>query len=151
MTEEKTKVELEKIRKKAEIVSVIGLVLILIGAAMALWGVMIPVGAMLPDNEHITDQGMPVRDLENASYTWTADEIEKTLDTQEDWFIAALVFLLPGLALFYGMVLIAPSKREIHLIGCRKPKDYQFCPECGAANKYCPECGLKLSELKEKD
>ena len=151
MTEEKTKVELEKIRKKAEIVSVIGLALILVGGVIGLWAVMMPLGDMLPDNKHITDQGMPVRDLDNATYTWTADEFEKTLNTQGDWFTASLVFLLPGVVLFYTILAITPSKKKLHLIGCKKAKDDQFCPECGTANKYCPECGLKLSEIKEKD
>jgi hypothetical protein len=50
--------------------------------------------------------------------------------------------------LFYADLAITPSKKKVHKIICRKAKNYQFCPECGAANKYCPECGLKLSELE---
>jgi hypothetical protein len=148
MTEEKNKVELENINKKCEIVVVMALALILVGGAIALWTLMMPLSTMLPDDEHITDQGMPVRDMDNATYTWTADEFEKILDTQGTWFTAAIVFLVPGVVLFYATLAIAPSEKKLHLIGCKKAKDYQFCPECGAANKYCPECGLKLSRLE---
>ena len=148
MTEEKTKVELEKLKKKMEMVGVVGLALILVGGAIALWAVMMPLSDMLPNHEHITDQDMPIRDMENATYTWTADEFEHILNAQSGWFTAALVLLVPGIVLFYAMLLITPSDTKIHKIGCRKAKDYQFCPECGAANKYCPECGLKLSRLE---
>ena len=148
MTEEKNKIELENLKKKMDIVGIIGIALILIGGAIALWTLMMPLTDILPDDEHITDQEMPVRDMENATYTWTADEFEKILDTQSTWFTVALVFLLPGIALFYAMLVIEPSNKKLHKTGCKKAKDYQFCPECGAANKYCPECGLKLSELE---
>ena len=148
MTEEKSKVELENIKKKIEIVAIIGLALILVGGAIALWTLMMPLSDMLPNDEHITDQGMPVRDMDNATYTWTHDELQKILDTQSDWFTVAAIFLVPGVVLFYATLGITPSKKKLHKIGCRKAKDYQFCPECGGANKYCPECGLKLSELE---
>jgi len=149
-TEEKSKTELEKTVKKMVIMMIAGAVLVLIGALIVLLAIMMPLNTMLPDNEHITDSGMPVRDLDNATYTWTADEIEKTLSTQSDYFMVGLVFVAPGFALVYGTLLIMPSEKKLHSIGCKKPKDHQFCPECGAANKYCPECGLKLSRL-EKD
>ena len=148
MAEEKSKVELENLKKKMELVGIIGLALVVIGGAIALWALMMPLSAMLPDNDHITDPSMPVRDLDNATYTWTADEFEKILDTQGNWFTGAMAFLIPGIVLTYAMLLVAPSNKKMHLIGCRKAKDYQFCPECGAANKYCPECGLKLSRLE---
>jgi len=148
MAEEKNKIELENLKKKMDLVGFIGLALVVVGGAIALWALMMPLSAMLPDNDHITDKGMPVRDLDNATYTWTAEEFEKILDRQSDWFVAGLIFLVPGIALFYAMISIAPSEKKLHLIGCKKAKDYQFCPECGAANKYCPECGLKLSRLE---
>ena len=148
MAEEKNKIELENLKKKMDLVGFIGLALVVVGGAIALWALMMPLSAMLPDNDHITDKGMPVRDLDNATYTWTAEEFEKILDRQSDWFVAGLIFLVPGIALFYAMISIAPSEKKLHLIGCKKAKDYQFCPEYGAANKYCPECGLKLSRLE---
>jgi len=148
MTEEKNKVELEKMKKRMEIVSIIGLALIVIGGSIALWALMMPLNKIVPDDEHITDQGMPIRDMENATYTWTADEFKQVLDTQGNWFTSAVVFLLPGITLFYAALFITPSEKKLHQIGCKKAKDYQFCPECGAANKYCPECGLKLSRLE---
>jgi hypothetical protein len=140
MTEEKSKVELEKMSKRVEVVAVIGLALLLVGAGIALWSLISIDDKMLPDNEHITDQGMPIRDLENATYTWTSEEIEQMAKEKLDVLTLGAFLIAPGTALLYGIMFLAPSKRKLHEINCNPGEDYLD------SDKYCPECGLKLEK-----
>ena len=142
MTEEKPKsiVELENIKKKAQVVGAVGLILLVLGLGAMVFAVLSATSGMYPDNEHITDQGMPVRDLENATYTWTADEItdmaqEKLNLVLIGGFVAAI-----GMAIFYSVAVIEPSKEKLHEIGCQ-------IEEYGPT-KYCPECGYKNPDKK---
>ena len=138
MTEEKdkSKSELENIKKKAEIVGAVGLALLIIGAGIVVFAAISATSGMMPDNEHITDQGMPVRDLENATYTWTADEIADMAQEKLNLILIGGFIAGVGMAIFYSAAAIEPSKRKLHGIGCKDWTDV----------KYCPECGLKLEK-----
>lgn len=152
MTEEKSKVELEKIKKNARIAWGFGVIVALVGAMIALMSIVaLGAGGMFPDREHITDQNMPVRDFENATYTWTSKEIKDMQTEQINVTIVGGIIAGIGMAIYYTAAALEPSKKTMHKVGCKKAKDYQFCPECGAANKYCPECGLNLLKLEKKE
>ena len=145
MSEEKSKslVELEKTKKKLEVVYVIGVGLVLIGAWMVLFTVTNLDDKMIPDNEHITDQGMPIRDLENATYTWTSEEIEQMAKDKQDSMLVGAFLAVPGAALMYGGLFTIPSQRKMHEVGC-KPWDPT------SLFKYCPECGYKIADKDKK-
>lgn len=140
MTEERNKIELEKMVMKVVIVAVIGIALLLVGVAIVLSALISLDDKMIPDNEHITDQGMPIRDIENATYTWTSDEIDNMIKEKTDDMKVGVYFVAPGTALLYSAIIVVPSKTKLHQIGCKTWEDV----------KYCPECGLKMSKFQKQ-
>ena len=138
MTQEKEKgiVELEKFEKKAGVVATIGMALMLVGGMIVLWSIVSLDEKMIPDNEHMTDQNMPIRDIKNATYTWTSEEIDQMVKEKADMLLIGAFLIAPGTALLYAWIFISPSKRKMHEIGCKQYDDV----------KYCPKCGLKLEK-----
>ena len=138
MTEEKdkSKIELEKMDKRIGVMAIIGIAILLLGGTIALWSIVSLGDKMTPDDEHITDQGMPVRDIKNATYTWTSEEIDQMAKEKLEMITIGAFLVVPGVVLMYAAILIAPSKRKLHEIGCKDWTDV----------KYCPECGLKLEK-----
>jgi len=138
MTEDKGKVELEKVKKNARIVGMAGLVILLVGLVVLFMAIFTMFDKMIPDNEHITDQDLPVRDIENATYTWTADEFEDMVNEKMSFLIIGGAIAAVGMAIFYSAAIIEPSSIKLHKIGCKGEGE----------KKYCSECGLKLSRLE---
>jgi hypothetical protein len=138
MTEEtnKSKSELEKMDKRIGVMAIIGIAILLVGGGIALWSVVSLDDQMIPDDEHITDQNMSVRDIKNASYTWTSEEIDQMTKDKLETLTVGAFLVVPGATLLYAAMLIAPSKKKLHEIGCKEWSDV----------KYCPECGLKLEK-----
>ena len=90
--------------------------------------------------DHLTDDGIAYRDLDNATFTWTSEELDKLHDDTYyvQWLGGSIIGI--GLAiLFAGMILI-PSDKKTHKIQC----------DGSGEKKYCPECGLKLSRLEKE-
>ena len=140
MTEDKGKVELEKVKKAANAVALVGGVIALLGVVVLFLGLVQMNSWMFPDNEHITDQNLPIKDVKNATYTWTSEEIKHSEDQAMGLFYAGGVTAIVGVAIMYTAVIIEPSKTKIHEIGCKGDGD----------KKYCSECGLKLSRLEKE-
>jgi hypothetical protein len=140
MTEDKGKVELEKVKKAANTIAVIGGTIVLLGLVILFVGLIQMNTWMFPDNEHITDQNLPIKDVKNATYTWTSEEIKHSEDQPMGLFYVGGVIAVVGAAIMYTAVIIEPSKTKIHEIGCKGDGD----------KKYCSECGLKLSRLKKE-
>jgi len=137
MTENKAKDELEKMKKMANAAAIVGGIMALLGVFILFMGLVQMNSWMLPDNEHITDQDLPIKDVKNATYTWTSEEIEHSQDQAMGLFYAGGVIGIVGGAIMYTAVILEPSKTKIHEIGCKGDGD----------KKYCSECGLKLSRL----
>jgi hypothetical protein len=138
MTEDKGKVELEKVKKNARIVGGVGLIVLLVGLVVLFMAIFTMFDKMIPDNEHITDQDLPVRDIKNATYTWTADEIKDMVDEKTGFLVMGGAIAAVGMGIFYSAAVIEPSSIKMHKIGCAGQGE----------KKYCPECGLKLSRLE---
>lgn len=94
----------------------------------------------LKDDEYLTDDGLPYRDMANATYTYPASEIDEMAE-DGNWSIALGIIILAACAIIVLVVVcIMPEKKEIHSMLCNGNGEKEFCSECG----------LKLSEL-EKD
>lgn len=94
----------------------------------------------LKDDEYLTDDGLPYRDMGNATYTYPASEINE-LAERSDWAVAlGIIVLVASAVVVLSIAWVMPEKREIHSMLCKGDGD----------KDYCPECGLKLSRL-EKD
>lgn len=94
----------------------------------------------LKSDKYLTDDGLPYRDMANATYTYPAAEIDKLAESS-NWMMAfgALVFAASIIILF-AILWIAPEKKEIHMMLCKGQGE----------KEYCSECGLKLSKLEKE-
>lgn len=129
----------EKMNKVRSGIGVIGIVILLLGALAMLYSLgPMSVIEKLVDEEHMTDDGIAYRDLDNATYTYDRAWIENELDTWLNYMLATLVPIMVGIALFY-VYMFMPGGRAFHKA---------HCDGAGEA-KYCSECGLKLSRLDQ--
>ena len=127
----------EKELKKKNVMEATFLVLLVLGVFVVLLGLFFnPIPTT--DIDHLTDPSIAVRDLDNATYTWTADEITTSAKNK-----AYVVFLGVGLIMAaYPLIFLTTGDREFHKRYCE--------PVDPSSSKYCPECGLKLSRLEKK-
>ena len=86
--------------------------------------------------DHLTDPSIPAKDLDNATYTYTAQELLKMVDLPIFILFGGLAIMMVGFAMLY----VNPSDKDLHIGQCKGSDKWT----------YCPECGLKLSRL-EKD
>ena len=135
----------ETMKKRESIGMGIAVGLLLIGVAFVFASVLHSGFATQVMNEdHLTDDGIAYRDMDNATYTWTTEELRDKLDDSV-WLLAFGAGLaVSGYVMFIVVGILTPSKKKDHK---------RYC-EVDAAilekSKYCSECGLKLS-LLEKD
>lgn len=138
MTEKDMTVLIKAAEKKQRI----GLLTLLIGltVGVGLFGYHIGVEtsfASLKDVDHLTDDGIAVRDIDNGTYTFDGDYLDDRMDMS--WIPYAL-----GLGILVSAWLInhmAPSDKSIHESYC----------DGSAKKRFCAECGVRLSKLKKKD
>ena len=135
MTEEKKGIE-RMVRNKKLVDVTASIVLILALALMfSTLPMLFTIGDMVK-TDHLTNPSIPAKDLENATYTYTAHELLKMVYLPIYVLFGGLAFMLGSLVMVY----VNPSDKDLHIAGCKGDGD----------KKYSPECGLKLSRL-EKD
>ena len=137
MEEKKNEGIAKQQRKRATAIAIACLCLIGTGVALVLVGAM-HTSVYPADFDHITDKSLAVRDIENATYTWTAEEIDEQADKGLAIMIIGGLFAAAG----YPLLFVVPRETELHKMYC-EIEEYGPC-------KYCPECGLKLSRLEKK-
>ncbi len=88
------------------------------------------------NSKHLTTPNIPLKDSENATYSWTAHDLN-----EHSKFTFLFGFLLGAAILFAGYVpaLTVPSQKKVHKASCKGSLEW----------KYCPECGMNLNELKD--
>lgn len=142
MDEKKTREEHERLKKRENLAEVVSMVILLVGVIVVVLGALSgPTYLTMMDTDHLTDDGIAVRDLENATYTWTADELKEKHDAQGKILLVGAVIGAIGIVMFYTVAAINPANttKKAHKI---------YCDGTGE-KKYCPECGEKMSELNK--
>jgi hypothetical protein len=130
--------EMEKLvsRKKAQ--TWVCIVVLAAGIASVLASVVFimlePLSLM--DRDHITDQDMPIRDYDNVTYTWSAEELADRAERGTPLLLIGLGMFLAGYAFLFVLI----DDKQVHRLHCTGDGEW----------KYCPECGLKLSRLEKK-
>ena len=142
MTMEKEMSEHRKSLKRAElIIGSIAVGLMLIGAMIVLIGAMKQMAYLeIQADDHMTDDSIPYRDLDNATYTWELSELEDLFDDHTNLLIFGAVFVGLGYVAVLVMGATIPSGTKAHKL---------YCDGTGEKT-HCPECGLKLSKLEKK-
>lgn len=92
------------------------------------------------DDDHLTDDSIAFRDMDNATYTWTAEELEDMMDDGRAFLFFGAGVALSGYVAFIIVRILVPSKEKDHKRYCEIT-----APE---GSKYCPECGIDLKKLK---
>lgn len=96
---------------------------------------------VLQSDEYLTDDGLPYRDMNNATYTYPSSELDR-LGEGATWQIYGGAMLLGStIAIVGAMIYALPPKKDEHQLRCKGTGEW----------KYCPECGLKLSKLLDKE
>lgn len=140
MDEKKTeKTMAQKMRLRNELVTAMGLGLMLLGAMWVVVTMAEPnVYLKLRSDEYMDDPTIPYNERDNATYTFTDDWFSETHNRLIWWSVPGIIIFALGVIPFYmGDLMFRDT--EIHKQCCK-----------GGEARYCPECGLKLSRL-EKD
>lgn len=134
---EESKKELDKLKLQYGFGNAIGVLLLYGGLAILAIVALLSVPTMeLADPNHLTDPAIPYNEMDNATYTWTAEEL---LDKAS--YIVPYMFLAAGIMTGgMGVLLVIPSQKRLHKVHCTGDDKW----------RYCPECGLKLSRLKKE-
>jgi hypothetical protein len=138
MTDKEKKSYGKRMKNARDAMTVFGLSFLLIAAVAVFYSLGVAQSVVdMADEDHMTDPGIPYRDLDNATYTYDREWIESKADSMITYFLWVFVPLVGGLVLFYASILM-PSDKDYHKSECK-----------GAGEaKYCSECGLKLSRLE---
>ena len=141
---------MEKKRKIAEIVYIVGMYAMVVGFAIIFIALFQAQAiAKFLDEDHMVNPDMPHSELENATYQITPDDLEMIVDETYDFVIGGLVFFGIGAAIVAILIVVMPNKKQRHMLTCAQPFKYDsFILEVEI--KYCPTCGLKMSLLDKK-
>lgn len=136
---------LEKLKKRHQMVNDACVYVILIGAVMAVGGLVICFGLTSFEREtHLSDPNLPYTQYpENATFIWTHKQI-----TNQIWAFVPLIVVGFGIFAIGGVVgVLNDDSIDYHKAYCA-----EITPEDAKARgwKYCPECRLKLERLEEK-
>ena len=138
---------IEKVRKRGKVAAVVCMGIMLIGAGFAIASILMGMNAPYADRDHLTDPDIPYSQLDNATYTWTAEEIA---DRQADGLILlaiGAVFFVVGYAGAAVVSYISPGQREYHRQSCNFAQVYKTKDNIPESYVACPECGVKLERL----
>ena len=139
----------EKMKKAEKVVSFGVVALLVVGCMILLYAAFASVAYInIMTDDHMTDDGIAYRDLENATYTWSGSEITEMME--DNTWVMAIGAALAGMGYVAMLVMAAliPSDTKSHAIYCKQWETPEDPDE--AKFKYCPECGLKLSRLEKK-
>ena len=139
------KKSIEKKRKIAGLISIVGLYALMIGVGI-LFIALFQVNAIekFVDEDYMLDPSIPYNERENASYIMTPDDIKSIISECGDFVIAGAVIAGMGIATLACVVTLSPNKKEMHKLVCKKLHAND------TTSLYCRECGLKLSLLDKK-
>ena len=132
------------VKKRNDKVGFIGLLVlegIVIGLGVVLAGMAIHgIYNVLESDEYLTDDSLPYRDMDNATYTYPATELARLAEGGTWLIFVGVAVLGASLAAALVFIIAVPGLKDEHLLRCHGD---------GEA-KYCPSCGLKLSRLEKK-
>lgn len=132
--------ERKRLKRNRGVIALVAFVLLILGAFGVLHAAnSAAVYMALIDEDHMTDPGIPYRDLENATYTYDRQYLEEQVENTNNLMLICVIPVFIGTGVFYTL-LAMPNGKDDHR---------RFC-DGTSEKKYCPECGLKLSRL-EKD
>ncbi len=131
---------LEKVQKNKKLLGAAGMILIVIGGAIVLIAAL-PLGIYpeMMDEEHITDDSIPIRDMDNVTYTYEKEWFDQKEEDARYYVLAGCIPVAAGYALLLATGAFVDDRKN-HRMHC----------DGTGEKRYCPECGLKLSRL-EKD
>ena len=138
--EKKDPVQVLRNRRKASGIAVWAF--IVIGFAIMVAGITWANGvSTFVDEKHLTTPDIPLKDAENATYSFTAKEAN---DLAESMFVVFFATTIVFVAIGYTILVMNPRERELHKIHC-KILDY-------GPVKFCHECGMNMKKMdKYKD
>ena len=124
----------------------VGLVVVAAMVVLGAIAILAPILAYGPilqlvDDEHMTDDGIAYRDLDNATYTYTAEELLDMVRSGQSLTVLGAGIVASSYIAFIIVGALTPSKTKDHKRYC------DIDPTDMIDAKYCSECGLKLSEL----
>ena len=137
-------------KRRRDICSMLLLGAILVGLAVMFVPLLSNTGLRgVMDDDHMTDDSIAYRDLENATFTWSAEEINELVD--DNYYVAMLGGAIVASTYVGFLVLSAltPSKEKDHKRYCTDLSPYTITGWENVEVKYCPECGIDLKKLKE--
>jgi len=134
MTEDKKGIE--RISRNKKLVDVTALIVMMVGVALmfSTLPMLFTISDMVK-TDHLTNPSIPAKDLDNATYTYTAHELLKMANLPIYILFGGVAFMFGGMIMAY----VNPSDKDIHIVKCKGTGE----------QKYCSECGLKLSRLKK--
>lgn len=149
--DEKKIAEYRKNMKKRE--GLVGALLIgclIVGAGVLFYGMWAQnVWGQVVDEDHMTDPSIPYNERENATYTWSSEDIlEKVTDLNMIYY-AGGVLIAVGYAGALTFAALSPDKKKDHLRYCANLAPYKIPGWENIEIKYCPECGLELKKLEK--
>jgi hypothetical protein len=125
--------------KNLKIILIVALAMLATGGFVALVGAA-EYGLLdnLRDDDYLSNPDIKYSELENATYEYSADDLELLTVN------ALIIVIIGGTACIVGYVVLLcasyalPSKAEKHLA---------YCPTL--LTSYCPECGISSKKLDE--
>ena len=131
---------LKGIRAKKETIALFSVYVLGIGIA----GILFACGSMaivqsLDNDKYLSNPDIPYSQLDNATYTYSNDDLEKLTVGLRELFYLTGIFAVAGSSCFL-VVMFSYDKKELHILTCKQVKDV----------KFCPECGLEIKRLKKK-
>lgn len=131
-------------RKNAKIVSGIGVIICGIGAVILAFAFVSSVGySIISQEKYLTDPSIPYNELENATFTIGADEVEAHQDSLLIYVVIGSCVFFMGYAILIAILSVFGSRMKNHIEDCEWSTTSEMEVE------YCPICGIKLSEVKE--
>lgn len=127
---------MEKAERKRKAVVVVGLAMLAFGSGFL--GACLAVDASfasLQKPEHMTDDSIAVRDMDDATYTFDMAYLESRENQSWVVYAFALVILSCGWLIMKAM----PSGADIHHAYCKGEVEA----------RYCSGCGIELKDLEE--
>ena len=130
--------ELDEMKKRKKAIASVGVILLVLGGAITIVAALpLMVYPSMLDEEHLTDDSLPMRDEANATYTYDYQWFQDQIDNA-GWYVAAgFIPFVVG----YALLIVSgafTSETKLHRMHC----------DGKGETKYCSECGLKLSRLE---
>jgi len=132
---------IKEIRARKDVIMFLSAYIAVIGGAGILFasGSMAIIGSF-DNDEYLTDSNIPYSQMDNATYTYTKEDLSKLSDGLTELFYFAGIITVVGASCFM-VIAVSHNKRELHILKCSVP---------AKGVKFCPECGLEIKRSKKK-